>query len=1650
MQAHRTRRDSRRDLNKDQQQQSPAAHDARFEGENVWQSLLEELHEVLGNERATALQARRAQGPQDLYLTHLLHLAARDGFDYGPYLPWRAPTSWMSSLLPYYRVLWAEERAAREGAERVPSSSTRTDASPPGAAAQAWELASQGAPHAAGRALLQHLLDELPSPPPAPPAFLVQEALTRMLEGRADRVLEQVVSALHAGEDHDAGGPALGEGADALLQALAAVQGELQAGNGLVSAERTGLLLGLTGVPESDEVDTFSGDFAPYPEMASSLSGAVGNLLWSDPAVADQAIQPVLAPPAPGAQAGSGPAMEGGASALRLEREPSQEVPESGSIEARIRRSRGRGLAANLIRRLEAVMQRDLSAVRVHTDSAAARASEDLQARAFTIGEDIYFGEGMWAPGTPQGDELLLHELTHVAQYEEGRLPASGGEGIEVSHPSDPIEQEAEGTAQRLASQLDPLSGPLETSEPGPMTAQNPVGPDPTGIGGEMTAPEASGTGFASRDGGDSEGGDSEGSGESGTGESGEDSGEARGDESGDAEVVAILAEEMQSGGEERARQMLQDTPPAQRGTVRQAIRQSFDEDEAQEIIDSVEGEEGQDTGGQEVPEVTEPEGEEEGDPDDTEAEGEDAEEASEDGEGEGEEGSGEEGDGDGTSSGEGGDGDAHADPVQRLEVDLDVLESGDLDLIHQELVEHQRWSSAGAAVGEAGSSDRAAWITEQVGEGAISGAASGFGIGFAAGVVGQLAARYVPIPGVGAILAGSMAAYGLITRDWSATADTISQFGEGGSTYEVLANSIASVSEIIDLAVNILNVVAGIIGIISAVMWIVTIVTAGVASPLAGTLSSIALGITAATGILDNINNMVLQPCVMLFRALHAFQDESDPREVEEQGRGLTDAASKSTQALGGWVGGKAGSAVGTRAANTIDSHAASAQGPSIDAPTTRGSGGDAPTTRGDTPDAPTARGDTPDTPTTRGDTPDTPSSRGDTPDSPTSRGDTPESPSTRTDAEADLERVNQVDDQLQTQHRRGWSAVREEFRLHRQRMIDLELRRRQQVQDAEETAYNRRLDEIEAERVRRNEEIDRRTRNRHDDVEARRADVEQTARQKAHDEFMSDRQAAHEARMAAYDELEVSTTRARNQADDMRTQQQQAVDRDYMDQRLLEMMDWRQRQVEIGRIEDPDIRQQVAENWEAQHNQRLQQLESQYDADCNRITREWSDEVGNVISNQQDRMQRIQQDYDDAVGNAQAKHDQTLQDAQNQLQQQHDDVDAEAGTARDQVNQDAENRVNEPFEERNRAGEDARNEYGDQYAKDVADATAGLNPSGGIGKVGTKIYSESTKKEVEAEPGQSQHDARQEAHDARFTPDNRNGPDRPDSAETYQVVNTDRVNPDYEDPPADPAQLDAILLSIEDLLDQRAQAQQAEEEMSVQESEASADQPGIDQVVQQNQQSIDVGAMHEQAVARRQAANQQQQQRRQESEGLVSGYPSRAAGLSVISIPLEAFKGFTWIASKLPGSAGSAMESMHEDAEEFSEALSQMDGQMEEQAESQPELQQQLQDDQGRLDQTAEEGAETTSTLEESAEGAQNLSDANQENVDAATTAREEAAQQGATLESQVDQQEQQYETTKESLLAWAIDHRQARQDAIAEQQANTSRPRDFGSDL
>ena len=62
----------------------------------------------------------------------------------------------------------------------------------------------------------------------------------------------------------------------------------------------------------------------------------------------------------------------------------------------------------------------DFAAVRVHTDDRAQRLSAQLNADAFTLGNDIFFASNKWDPHAASSRRLMAHELAHTMQQSGG------------------------------------------------------------------------------------------------------------------------------------------------------------------------------------------------------------------------------------------------------------------------------------------------------------------------------------------------------------------------------------------------------------------------------------------------------------------------------------------------------------------------------------------------------------------------------------------------------------------------------------------------------------------------------------------------------------------------------------------------------------------------------------------------------------------------------------------------------------------------------------------------------------------------------------------------------------------------------------------------------------------------------------------------------------------------------------------------------------------------------------------------------------------------------------------------------------------------------------------------------------------------------
>jgi len=104
-------------------------------------------------------------------------------------------------------------------------------------------------------------------------------------------------------------------------------------------------------------------------------------------------------------------------------------------------RSSGQPLDMSVRAFMEPHFRHDFSQVRVHRDTRSAESARAVNALAYTVGRDVVFGEGQYAPATSAGQRLLAHELSHVVQ--QARAQANS-RPVGVGVADDASEQEAE------------------------------------------------------------------------------------------------------------------------------------------------------------------------------------------------------------------------------------------------------------------------------------------------------------------------------------------------------------------------------------------------------------------------------------------------------------------------------------------------------------------------------------------------------------------------------------------------------------------------------------------------------------------------------------------------------------------------------------------------------------------------------------------------------------------------------------------------------------------------------------------------------------------------------------------------------------------------------------------------------------------------------------------------------------------------------------------------------------------------------------------------------------------------------------------------------------------------------------------------------
>ncbi len=180
-----------------------------------------------------------------------------------------------------------------------------------------------------------------------------------------------------------------------------------------------------------------------YPLQARLVVNRPGDVYEQE---ADRVAEQVLKMPEPGPQRRESPDREVGRGYFRSGSLVQQQVvneagmePGGVDISRDILGSTRQPLDGTVRGFMEPRFGHDFTQVQVHKDSTAVRLNQSLNAHAFTIGQEIFFGQGEYDPGSSRGMELLAHELTHTIQQGASPRMVQADFAVEPTTPGRPV-----------------------------------------------------------------------------------------------------------------------------------------------------------------------------------------------------------------------------------------------------------------------------------------------------------------------------------------------------------------------------------------------------------------------------------------------------------------------------------------------------------------------------------------------------------------------------------------------------------------------------------------------------------------------------------------------------------------------------------------------------------------------------------------------------------------------------------------------------------------------------------------------------------------------------------------------------------------------------------------------------------------------------------------------------------------------------------------------------------------------------------------------------------------------------------------------------------------------------------------------------------
>ena len=173
----------------------------------------------------------------------------------------------------------------------------------------------------------------------------------------------------------------------------------------------------------------------------------------------------------------------------RVSAYPADAMSEAPSSVDRVLSGSGRSLEPMLRQDMEQRFGYDFSRVRVHTGPAAEESAREVNALAYTVGNDIVFDSGQYSPtGRMEKRRLIAHELAHVVQ--QGASGELGHTQRMVQRQPEPANPEKEDEREKdFGIPGPPQPAPTELPGFGDVTPDDGCPPLPTNLGRLQPAP---------------------------------------------------------------------------------------------------------------------------------------------------------------------------------------------------------------------------------------------------------------------------------------------------------------------------------------------------------------------------------------------------------------------------------------------------------------------------------------------------------------------------------------------------------------------------------------------------------------------------------------------------------------------------------------------------------------------------------------------------------------------------------------------------------------------------------------------------------------------------------------------------------------------------------------------------------------------------------------------------------------------------------------------------------------------------------------------------------------------------------------------------------------------------------------------------------